>query len=487
MSPSSDKTKTHPCRQDARVKIGLLALMPQLYERGGPKLRETQDAWARKLAASWDWADVRYAGVCLSRDQVDTAVRGFSAEPCDVIVVVHLTYAPSLNSASALIETPLPILLFDTQPDAGAGDLKDNTFLSRNHGVHGVQDLANVLARGGKHPPVIVGHWRDPMAIGLLRTWCLAARIRTLLRSMRTGIVGRPMAGMGDFAVDEAALLMRIGPAIVPVEPRRIAELAASANAQVVKQRIKDNASIFRISDELTDTQHEAAVRVSLALEQIAVEDHLDALAVHFLTVSEDGRIPTLPFYAASKLLADGYGYAGEGDVCCASLVAAMQDVAGPADFVEMFSMDFEGEAVVMAHMGEGNYATAAHRRKPLLAPRPFPLAPTPEAPATPVFAPQPGPVTLASLALAPDGDFRMVVATGEVAAWGPFDHVRHPHFKFQPAGTLDDFLATWSQFGGSHHQVMVRGDAVGLLLAAAETLGIDSTVVTNAAENEAE
>lgn len=470
--------------QPEKIKVGLLALMPQLYERGGPKLRETQDAWARSLAASWDWADVRYSGVCLSREQVDAAVRGFNAEPCDVIVVVHLTYAPSLNSASALIETPLPIVLFDTQPDTGPANLEDNGFFSRNHGVHGVQDLANVLARGGKHPPVVVGHWRDAQTVSLLRTWCTAARVRTLLRIMRTGIVGRPMAGMGDFAVDEANLLMRIGPAVVPVEPRRIAELATEAKKDAVAQRIEADAKAFRISQELTSAQHEAAVRVSLALERIVVEDHLDALAVHFLTVSEDGRIPTLPFYAASKLLADGYGYAGEGDVCCASLVAAMQRVAGPADFVEMFSIDFDENAVVMAHMGEGNYATAAANRKPLLAPRPFPLAPTPEAPATPVFAPKPGPVTLASLALAPDGEFRMVAAAGEVVKWGPFDHIRHPHFKFQPAGALDDFLATWSQFGGSHHQVMLRGDAVGLLLASAETLGIDSAVVTDGADD---
>lgn len=473
MSPKSKQPETD------RVKVGLLALMPQLYERGGPSLRETQDAWAKQLAASWDWANVSYSGVCLSREQVDAAVRGFNAEPCDVIVVVHLTYAPSLNSASALLETSLPVLLFDTQPDTGPGTLKDDSYLSRNHGVHGVQDLANVLARGGKNPPIVVGHWRDPATVATLRTWCLAGRARSILRTMRTGIVGRPMAGMGDFAVDEAALLMTIGPAIVPVEPRRIAELAANATAESIKQRLKEDANTFRISDELTDAQHEAAVRTSLALERIVHEDQLDALAVHFLTVSEDGRIPTLPFYAASKLLADGYGYSGEGDVCCASLVAAMQRVAGPADFVEMFSMDFDGDAVVMAHMGEGNYATAARGRKPLLAPRPFPLAPTPEAPATPVFAPAPGPVTLASLALAPDGAFRMVIATGEVADWGPFDHVPHPHFKFQPTGDLDDFLADWSQFGGSHHQLMVRGDAIGLLLATAEVLDIDSELLS--------
>lgn len=468
-----------------KVKLGLLGLMPLLYERGGPKTRQTQDAFARKLAASWDWAEVVYPGVCNTRQQVDAAVRSFHAERCDGVVVVCLTYAPSLISASALLETPLPVVLLDTQPDADPHNLEDEGFLTRNHGVHGIQDLANVLARGGMKPPILVGHWRDHLLITNLCDWARAAKARSLLRQMRTGLIGRPMAGMGDFAVDEAALLMRIGPEIVPVEPRRIAELAAAADPKAIGNRIAENQRTFDISDDLTAAQHEAAVRTSLALEAIMREDELDALAAHFLTISEDGRVPTLPFLAASKLLADGYGYAGEGDVCCASLTAAMQRVAGPADFVEMFSMDFTGEAVVMAHMGEGNYATASlgrkGGRKPRLVPRPFPLAPTPEAPATPVFAPEPGLVTIASLAIAAEAKFRLVIAAGVVAEWGPFEHVRHPHFKFEPAADLDVFLSEWSHAGGSHHQVMVRGDQANLLLAVADVLKIDAQIVADA------
>lgn len=466
-----------------KVKLGLLGLMPLLYERGGPTTRQTQDAFARRLAASWDWAEVVYPGVCNTRQQVDAALRSFHAERCDGVVVVCLTYAPSLISASALLETPLPVVLLDTQPDADPHVLEDEGFLTRNHGVHGIQDMANVLARGGMKPPILVGHWRDHLLTTNLYDWARAAKARSLLRQMRTGLIGRPMAGMGDFAVDEAALLMRIGPAIVPVEPRRIAELAAAADPKAIAKRVAENQRTFEISDELTAGQHEAAVRTSLALEAIMREDELDALAAHFLTISEDGRVPTLPFLAASKLLADGYGYAGEGDVCCASLTAAMQRVAGPADFVEMFSMDFTSGAVVMAHMGEGNYAAASPDHKPRLVPRPFPLAPTPQVPATPVFAPEPGLVTIASLAIAAEAKFRLVIAAGEVAEWGPFEHVRHPHFKFEPAADLDVFLSDWSHAGGSHHQVMVRGDQANLLLAVADVLKIDAQIVADARE----
>ncbi|MCC7146270.1 MAG: hypothetical protein IT443_07470 [Phycisphaeraceae bacterium] len=460
------------------AKIGLLGLMPELYERIGPQTRQKQDGFARQMAATWDFAQVVWPGVCNSRELVDAAVRRFEQEQCDLIVVVCLTYAPSLISVSALCETFLPVVLLDTQPDVGTGAVPGPDFFMLNHGVHGIQDLANVLLRGGRKAPIVVGDWRDAETVASLRDQCQAAHMRGLLRRMRLGIVGRPMAGMGDFAVDETAFAWRVGPLIIPVEPARIAKLAEEAAPAEVAGRIAENKKIFDVSPELTEAQHEAAVRTSLALEKITREDRLAGMAVHFLTVSEDGRVPTLPFLAASRLLADGYGYAGEGDVACASLVAALQKVAGPANFTEMFCIDFADGSVVMAHMGECNYLMARKDRKPRLVPRPFNIAPTPFPPATPAFVLEPGAVTLASLCGAPGGTFRMVIAEGRVMDWGPFDHVAHPHFKFAPAAKLNDFLRSWSESGGSHHQALIAGNRVHLFTALAKMMGIEAVVV---------
>ncbi len=199
---------------------------------------------------------------------------------------------------------------------------------------------------------------------------------------------------------------------------------------------------------------------------------------MHFLSVSEDGRIPTLPFLAASRLLADGYGYAGEGDVCCASLVAVLQRLAPPATFTEMFSMDSDEGSLIMQHMGEANYAMARTDRKPFLVRRPFPLAPTPYAPATVSFSLAPGPATLASLFSASLGSFEMVISEGEVLDWGPFKELRTPHFKFKPKTELTRFLADWSRAGASHHQALFWGHRAGLLTSLGEFLDLAPVVV---------
>jgi L-arabinose isomerase len=232
------------------------------------------------------------------------------------------------------------------------------------------------------------------------------------------------------------------------------------------------------MSPGLKPAEHAAAVRLSLALEQIAKEDGLGALAVHFLAVSEDERIETLPFLAASRMLADGYGYAGEGDVACAALVATLQRIAGPASFTEMFAMDFDDKSVLMAHMGEANYAMARPDRKPLLTKRSFKLAPTKFDPATPCFSLAPGPATLGSLSVAPEGRFRLVISEGEVADWGPFPAMETPHFKFAPKTAFENAIEAWSRAGGSHHQAICRGHRAELLACLAEAVGMEAVTV---------
>lgn len=461
-----------------KPKIGLLGLMIELYERLGPELRQKQDRFARQLAASWKWADVLWPGVANTRQKVHQALRHFESESCDVIVVLCLTYAPSLIAARALLDTPLPVVLLDTQKDPGCGSEPSVDFLMQNHGVHGVQDLANVLLRGGRTVPIVVGHWRCEETTQALKDCCLAACGRNLLHHMRIGLVGRSMSGMGDLAIDETTFALAIGPEVVPVNTTKIADIIKNLSQNQVKTRIAENTRTFEIDQELSHAEHAAAVKFSLALEKIANDDGLDALAVYFLTVSDDGRLPTLPFLAASRLMADGLGYAGEGDIACAALVAVLQQLAGPASFTEMFAMDFEDGSVLMQHMGEANYTMCRTDRKPLLTKRHFPLAPTPFDPATPCFAFEPGPATLCSLSAASHGRFRIVIAEGEVLDWGPFPTLRTPHFKFKPTTGLNTAIETWSRIGGSHHQAICWGHRARLLSRLAGMLGIESIAV---------
>ena len=128
-----------------KAKVGLLGLMLDLYDLW-PELKVAEAAFAQELAETLSpFAEVEFPGVCNSREQVDAAVRAFEAGGKDLILVVLLTYAPSHIALQPLIRTPLPVLIFNTQQlyQIDAGTSSDAT--TRNHGMHGVQDLTNVL------------------------------------------------------------------------------------------------------------------------------------------------------------------------------------------------------------------------------------------------------------------------------------------------------------------------------------------------------
>ena len=80
---------------------------------------------------------------------------------------------------------------------------------------------------------------------------------------------------------------------------------------------------------------------MQVALEGILSERGCDAYSTHFDAIADDGRFARLPLAAASTLMAEGYGFAGEGDALTAALVRAGHLLIGDAHFTEMYAMDF--------------------------------------------------------------------------------------------------------------------------------------------------
>jgi L-arabinose isomerase len=385
-----------------------------------------------------------------------------------------LTYAPSHIALPALLKTRLPILIFNTQELYGvdAGTLGIDT--TRNHGMHGVQDLANVLLRAGRPFDIVTGHYQDPGTVAQVREWCDAARVAVHVRGLRIGLVGYAMEGMGDFGLDETAFLSQVG-----VEVRRIpmlslaAQAAAAPEAEIAAEMARDR-QMFQFAPDITSAQHEASARLEWALRQTMAQRGMHGFAAHFMAVGEEGRLQTLPFLAAAKLLGDGYGFGGEGDTTSAAAVCMMQALAGQANFTEMFTMDFSHNAALMMHMGEGNWCMA-RKDEPvhILRSSLKEIMDVPVDPLLLAFTLEPGPCTLVSLTTAAGGQLRLLATEGEVVDHPYIADLERPHYKFRPEGDLADFLTRYSRHGGSHHQAMGYGHWAGTVEKLAALLGI--------------
>ena len=458
-----------------KARVGLLGLMFDLYD-ALPELKPTMAGFAGRLAETLaPFAEADFPGVCTTREQAARAVAGFEAAGADLIVVVLLTYAPSHIALPSLLRTRLPLLIFNTQELPGVGPATLAADTDKNHGMHGVQDLANVLLRAGRSFHIVTGHYQAAQALAEVKAWCDAARVVRHLAGMKIGLIGYAMEGMGDFGLDETAFLTQIGAEVHHIAMRSLAAAAQSAPQAAIAAQMALDRQRFQLDPAITETEHEASVRLAWALRETLIGGGMHGFASHFLAVGREGWLDTLPFLAASSLLADGYWFGGEGDVTSAAAVCMMQALAGQANFTEMFTMDFAGNAILMMHMGEGNWRMArADEPVRVLRSGIVALVDVRVRPLLLAFSLEPGPATLVSLTTVADGKLKFVVTEGEVLDFPYVPDLGRPHTKFRPAGDLGDFLTRFSIEGGSHHQALAYGRWAGTVEKIAALLGVE-------------
>lgn len=462
--------------QPVQPTVGLLALTLELYERLAPGVRAEREAWLRAalLPALERIAQVRFGRAVFRREDIEDAVRQFEAEGADALVVVCLTYAPSLEALPALTRTRLPILVWNVQELYGVDETYDDAKLLANHGVHGTQDLANVLLRSGVPFEYVTSHAADAAALDGLADFFRAAAARADLGRARLGLLGYPFPGMGDFAVDTRHLSATLGCAWVALAVEEFNRRAASADPARVGRLAAEYRQRYAVAPGVTGADLADAARAELALRSLVEGERLQAYTYLFQALGEDGRTQTLPFVGACRLMAEGVGFGGEGDLIGAAGCRLLDRLHGPATFSEIFTVDFEHNAVLMSHMGEANAAMARRGQPVPLVARPKPIAPILGRQLALVVGLEPGPATLCALTLGPKSRWRLIASRVEVEDFGPLPSLCVPHWKVRPEGDVRDWLTAYAKAGGPHHNALCFGDARPRIRALARLLDAD-------------
>jgi L-arabinose isomerase len=459
-----------------RPKVGLLALTLELYDQLAPELRQDRETWVRQqiLPALQAKADVLFdRAVCRTSD-IETIVAGFEAAQADALLVLLLTYSPSLVSLPALQRTRLPIVIWNTQELFAVEQSYSPATLRSNHGVHGTQDLANVLLRAAVKFHYVTSHLRDANVLDELNDFFIAAAAVRRLRSAKVGLLGYPFPGMGDFAVDTTRLQATLGCSWTILTVEDYIKRAAAAHPASVAELVAEYRRTYAVAPDVTEADLASTARVEMALRGMVADQRLDALTYQFLAFGDDERTPTLPFVAASRLMGEGMGFGGEGDLISAAANRFLNWLNPPATFSEIFTMDFAGNSVFMSHMGEANVAMARRDRKVPLVARPTPITRTRDRQLALVTNLEPGAATFVALALGPDSKWRFIASPVTVEDFGPLPSLCVPHFKLKPRADVRGFLTAYAKAGGPHHNAVCFGDACRRLKLAAELVGAD-------------
>jgi L-arabinose isomerase len=301
-----------------------------------------------------------------------------AAADCVGLICWMHTFSPGEMWTAGLRVLDRPLLHLHTQfhrdlPWA----IIDPDYVNVHQSAQGDREFGRVCTRRGARRKVVVGHWTEPEVHRAMAAWLRAA---AGWREMRGLKVARFASDAGQAAVtegDKAAARLRLG---VEVRSYALGDLAGW---------ILDvgDAEVSRLSAEydqryaMADTLHARgsrraairdAARTELGLR--AFLDHYGCKALAGCPQDPDGLSP-LRGIAVQRLMAQGYGFADDGDWQTAALCRAMKVMAaglsGGASFMEdcAYHLDPSG--------GKGDRSTLPERPEGCSAQRgPVPLFP---------------------------------------------------------------------------------------------------------------
>jgi L-arabinose isomerase len=453
--------------------IGLLGIMQELYDKMLPGITGRQEAYAREVVSRLaDVADLRFPRAARNREDIENIMRDFETSGVDGVMIVMLTYGPALRLVNAFRDTSLPLLLANIQPESGVTPAWDMGNLTYNQGIHGCQDTANTLMRIGKHFEIFSGDWHGAEFVDSVSNFAAAAKAKADLSRARIAVFGQ-MPGMGDILTDGHAFMRRLGPQVDHLGMGALARAMERATEPEISEVVQYCHTNFEIDPKLSPAAIREAARLQVAIRTVLDDGGYRSFTLYFNQIGFDGRFRQTHMMAASNLMADGYGYAAEGDSTCAALMVAARAIADDPHFTEMYAMDFKRDAVLQSHMGEGNWKVARRDRRVRLIDRPLGIGGL-DNPPTVLFQAQPGPATLASLVAATGEQYRLVVAQGEILDTEELPNVEMPYFFYRPQSGTTNCLNGWLRNGGTHHQVLHLGDVRARWQAFCTFLGIE-------------
>ena len=459
-----------------KVKVGFLPLYLKLYDDRAARVRPAIEEYRDDLVAALEKTGVELvkADICRIAPEFEAAVATFEREGVDAIVTVHLAYSPSLECIDALAATKLPIIIMDTTRDYSFGFDVVAGGVMPNHGIHGVQDMCNLLRRRGKDYSLFVGHFTESNVDDRVADAARAIKAAKCLYGMKVGQIGGSFAGMGDFLASETAM-SRLGIKTVECDGDELAALRDSVTEDEIRAEY-ENDSADNGASAVTFEEYAYAERIGLAVRKWIEKNGLGAFTMTFLSAGKVGGFDTMPFSESSKAMARGTGYAGEGDVLTAALVGALSTTFDKVNFTETFCPDWKGQAIYMSHMGESNLKLLENRKTVI---KPFPYADGPD-PTCILGHMVAGKACLFNILPNADDWFDVVICEGEMLKLPEAIENLPTSMNgwFKPNMPVASFLEKYSELGGTHHSALVYGADAKSLALFAKTLGMKYTII---------
>ncbi|MEU6207492.1 L-arabinose isomerase [Micromonospora musae] len=455
----------------------------------GPETLQQVAAQSQQIAAQLDAdpaipARVVWKPVLTSSAEILAVCRDAAVQGAVGVIAWMHTFSPAKMWISGLDALRTPLLHLHTQANVALPWSEiDMDFMNLNQAAHGDREFGFVQTRLGIARKTVAGHVSNPQVVSRIAAWTRAAVGYTAMRSLRLARFGDNMRDVAVTEGDKVEAELRFG---VSVNTYGVNDLVAAVDAVAdarIDELVKEYEDSYRLDAVLRPggDRHDSlryAARIEAGMRQFLTDGGFGAFTTNF----EDlGGLRQLPGIAVQRLMADGYGFGGEGDwktsVLVHTLKAMSAGAAAGTSFMEDYTYDLTpGQEVVLgAHMLEVCPSIAAGT--PNVEIHPLGIGGR-EDPVRLVFDAQPGPGVV--LGLADMGDrFRLVANEIDVVApTQPLPKLPVARAVWRPRPDLATSAEAWLTAGAPHHTVLSQAVGTEELHDLAEMTGTELLVI---------
>ena len=426
----------------------------------GQEVLDTVDARAKEMAREMSKVlpfPLIYKVTAKSGEEISKTVReaNYRDECCGIITWCH-TFSPSRMWIDGLNELNKPWCHLATQYNVEIpNDEIDMDFMNLNQAAHGDREHGFIGARLRKPRKVIAGHWRDGRVHKRLGDWMRAAVGANVSKNMKVMRFGDNMRQVAVTEGDKVEAQIKLG---WQVNTWAVGDLVKEMD-NVTQEEIDKLVDEYLKSYELA-TDNIEAVRYQ-AKEEIAIKRMMDREGCRAFsnTFQDLYGMEQLPGLASQHLMAQGYGYGGEGDwkvsARTAILKAMGKDGNGASGFMEDYTYHLvNGEEYSLgAHMLEVCPSLAAD--KPRIETHHLGIGMNEKDPARLVFEGKAGKGIVASL-IDMGGRLRLIVQDIEaVKPILPMPNLPVARVMWRAEPDLLTGVECWITAGGAHHTVL--------------------------------
>lgn len=357
----------------------------------------------------------------------------------------------------------------------------DMDFMNLNQAAHGDREYGFINARLNKKNKIVVGYWKRPEVQKQIAEWMDVAVAFNESFNIKVARFGDNMRNVGVTEGDKVEAQIQFGWTVDYFGIGDLVQYIDAVSDEDVEKLFAEYKELYDFDygdydQNLWEEHVKVQARQEIGIKRFLEDGDYNAFTTNFEDLYGMQQLPGL---AVQRLMAQGIGFAGEGDWKTAALDRLMKVMSHNQNtgFMEDYTYELASgkEAILQSHMLEVDPTLAANKPKIVVSPLSMGNK---EDPARLVFDGKAGDGVVVSMA---DFGTHYKLLINEVAAFEPTEPAPNlpvARVLWEVKPNFQEGVHAWIQAGGGHHTVVSLNLTTDQIISWAKLVGLEYVVI---------